>query len=76
MNIANPAAPTAAYNPQVAVAVAGAGVKSKVLAGVITTESDTASRLISLTAEEDEFERTARETVPPNETGANIDLHA
>ena len=66
----------AAYNAEVTMAIAAFATKSTALAGLVTTESDTASLLSALVNQEDEDEETERETVAAAETGRNVDLRA
>jgi hypothetical protein len=75
MNVSTPG-PVAVYNAEVAVAIAAVSARSTTLAGMVSTESDTASLLSSLVNEEDEYERTGRETVSSSQTGRNIDFRA
>lgn len=75
MNVST-SARVAAYNSEVAVAVAAFATKTTAMAGLVTTESDTASLLSALVNQEDEDVEIARETVPSTETGRNVDLRA
>lgn len=75
VNIANASSPTPAYNPQVAIAIASLGAKGAVSPAIpIITDDDLV--MVRMIAEEEQAEMTARETVPSNEPGANVDLYA